>query len=134
MKEIETNKEPVQKLIKKIKDNDPKLTVLKLDGRKTISESNWEALFEAMEDNTKLTHFSAVKCGLDDDMVVTLILALVENEDMVYLNLSCNKGLTDDTGKGFVKLLKQSNETLKTLEFVSNFLRNYFFTFSRFDI
>ncbi|KAL7467094.1 hypothetical protein ACHAXS_007362 [Conticribra weissflogii] len=134
MKEIETNKEPVQKLIKKIKDNDPKLTVLKLDGRKTISESNWEALFEAMEDNTKLTHFSAVKCGLDDDMVVTLILALVENEDMVYLNLSCNKGLTDDTGKGFVKLLKQSNETLKTLEFVSSFLRNYFFTFSRFDI
>jgi len=117
MKDIETNKEPVPKLIKKIKENDPNLTILKLDGRKTIGESNWEALFEAMEDNTKLTHFSAVKCGLDDDMVVTLILALVENEDMVYLNLSCNKGLTDDTGKGFVKLLKQSNQTLKNLEF-----------------
>lgn len=122
MKDVEINKEPVPKLIKRIRENDPNLTILKLDGRKTISESNWEALFEAMEDNTKLTHFSAVKCGLDDDMIVTLILALVENEDMVYLNLSCNKGLTDDTGKGFVKLLKQSNQSLKTLEFVSDLL------------
>ena len=118
MKDIKTNNDPIKKIIKRLEDNDPKLTILKLDGRKSISESNWEAIFDSLEDNTKLTHLSMARCGLDDEMVVSLVLALVENEDLVYLNLSSNKGLSDDTGKGFVKVFNQSNKTLKKLELV----------------
>jgi len=49
-------------------------------------------------------------------MAVNLVLALVENETLEVIRLSNNKGLTDDTAKGFIKVLLQSNKTLKKLE------------------
>jgi hypothetical protein len=44
------------------------------------------------------------------------VLALVDNETLIALKLSSYKGLTDDTGKGFIKELTQSNKTLKKLD------------------
>ncbi|EED92627.1 predicted protein [Thalassiosira pseudonana CCMP1335] len=116
LESAEVNKTPIKKLIKKLEDSDESITVLKLDGRGKIKSSDWESLFEALEVNNTLTHLSMVKCGLTDEVAVGLVLALVENETLVSLKLATNRGLTEDTGKGFVKVLGQSNSTLKKLD------------------
>ena len=74
-----------------------------------------QAFYDALEENTVLTHLSMSHCELSDDLVVPLILALVENETLSTLRLNSNKRLTDDTAKGIIKVLNQSNETLKKL-------------------
>ena len=113
--DMATDRTPIKRLIKMIKSDDPSLTVLKLDGRKKIKSDDWESLFESLEDNATITHLSISRCDIEDSMAVSLVLALVENETLVELQLNSNKGLTDDTGKGFVKVLRQSNSTLKKL-------------------
>ena len=113
---IPTDRTPIKKLMKKLNDDDESLTVLKLDGRKKIKEDDWESLFTSLEDNATLTHLSMSRCELKDETVVPLVLALVENETLVALCLSNNKSLTDDTAKGFLKVLTQSNKTLKILD------------------
>ena len=112
---LEINNDPMSYLINALQRNDPNLTMLRLDGRKFISDSEWEELFESLEGNVHLTHLSMINCGLTDGPFVPLVLALVENETLVYLNLSYNRGLTEDTWKGLVKVLKQSNQDLKTI-------------------
>ena len=116
LEDIPTDRTPIKKLIKKLNANDPSLTVLKLDGRKQIKEEDWESLFESLEDNASLTHLSCSRCEISDGVSVPLVLALVENETLQALRLNNNKGLTDDTAKGFLKVLDQSNKTLKKLE------------------
>ncbi|KAL7533810.1 hypothetical protein ACHAXR_006578 [Thalassiosira sp. AJA248-18] len=116
LEDIPTERTPIKKLVKKLNDDDPSLTVLKLDGRKKIKKEDWELLFESLEDNCTLTHLSMSRCELSDGMVVPLVLALVENETLVTLRLNNNKGLTDDTARGFIKVFNQSNKTLKKLE------------------
>ena len=114
--DIPTDRTPIKRLIKMLNDDEPSLTVLKLDGRKKIKPEDWESLFEALEENTTITHLSISRCDIEDSMAVSLVLALVENETIVELRLNGNKGITDDTGKGFIKVLRQSNSTLKKLE------------------
>lgn len=114
--DIPTDRTPIKRLIKMLNDDEPSLTVLKLDGRKKIKPEDWESLFEALEENTTITHLSISRCDIEDSMAVSLVLALVENETIVELRLNSNKGITDDTGKGFIKVLRQSNSTLKKLE------------------
>ena len=114
--ELQTDRTPMKKLVKMMENNDPLLDVLKLDGRKKIKPEDWESFFQSLENNTSLTHLSISRCELSDDAAVNLVLALVENETLIVLKLSSNKGLTDDTGKGFIKVLTQSNKTLKKLD------------------
>jgi hypothetical protein len=92
------------------------MDVLRLDGRGKIKENDWETFFEALESNTTLTHLSMVRCGLTDDLIVNLILALVENSTLTALHLMSNKDITEVTGKGMIKVLKESNTTLKQLD------------------
>jgi len=47
---------------------------------------------------------------------MSLVLALVDNTTLVTLQLNGNRGLTEDTVKGFIKVLLKSNKTLKKLE------------------
>jgi len=116
LEDAPTDRTPIKKLVKKLDEDYPSLVVLKLDGRKKIKEEDWEKLFESLEENSTLTHLSISRCEIKDDMAVALVLALVENETLVALRLNNNKGLTDDTAKGFIKVLKQSNKSLKKLE------------------
>lgn len=109
-----TNRDPVKRLVPRLKRNDPSLTILKLDGRKQIKGQDWQSLFESLEGNTSLTHLSIARCELDDSLCVALMLALVENETLIELRLSSNKGLTDEIGKGLLKVLKV-NTTLKAV-------------------
>lgn len=113
---LQTDRTPMKKLVKMMESNDPLLDVLKLDGRKKVKPEDWEAFFQSLESNNSLTHLSISRCDLSDEIAVNLVLALVDNETLVALKLSSNKGLTDETGKGFIKVLTQSNKTLKKLD------------------
>ncbi|KAL7485507.1 hypothetical protein ACHAW6_011104 [Cyclotella cf. meneghiniana] len=112
----EVSKTPIKQLIKNIAENDPSLTVLKLDGRGKIKQSEWQAFFESLETNTSLTHLSLARCGLTDESVVALILALVENTTLVSLHLMTNREITEVSGKGFIKVLTETNTTIKQLD------------------
>ena len=95
LENAEVNKTPIKTLIRKLGKNDPSITVLKLDGRGKIKEGDWETFFETLENNTTLTHLSLGRCGLTDDLVVGLILALVENVTITSLHLKSNKDVTE---------------------------------------
>jgi hypothetical protein len=95
LEHAEVNKTPIKTLIRKLEKNDPSMDVLRLDGRGKIKENDWETFFEALESNTTLTHLSLVRCGLTDDLIVNLILALVENSTLTALHLMSNKDITE---------------------------------------
>ncbi|KAL7544701.1 hypothetical protein ACHAWF_008066 [Thalassiosira exigua] len=114
--DVSTDRTPIKKLMKRLKEDDGELVVLKLDGRKKIKEEDWESFFETLEENSTLKHLSLARCDLTDAMAVALVLSLVENETLVSIRLNNNRGLTDDTAKGFAKVLNQSNKTLKKLD------------------
>jgi len=113
MKQIQGNSKPMSVFIQQLKSNDPSLITLILDGRKSVSSDEWTDLFDALEGNAHLTHLSLVNCGLTDETTVPLVLALVENETLISLDLSKNRDLTNGTGKSLHKVLKQSNPVLK---------------------
>ena len=114
-KQEEGRTTPVSVFIKKLKANDPSLTGIILDGRTSITESEWSMLFDSLEENTHLTHLSVAACSLDDDAMFSLALALVENEALFSLNLSNNPELTNETGNYLLKVLMQSNVVMKKL-------------------
>jgi hypothetical protein len=91
----EVNKAPIKSIIKLLKNNDPALSVLKLDGRGKIKDDDWEALFDTLEKNTSLTHLSLSRCGLTDEKATGLVLALIENSTLVELHLMTNREITD---------------------------------------
>ena len=115
MKAAEGSNTSMSVFIQKVKSNSPSLTTIVLDGRKGVSSEEWEGLFTALEDNSVLTHLSASNCGLDDETIVALVLALVENETLIDVDLSNNRSLSSSTGKSLLKVLKQSNAVLKKL-------------------
>ena len=95
LENAEVNKTPIKTLIRKLDKNDPSLTVLKLDGRGKIKEGDWESFFSVLESNTTLTHLSLGRCGMTDDLIVGLILALVDNSTLTTLHLMSNKDVTE---------------------------------------
>ena len=113
---IPTDRTPIKKLIEKLNDDDASLTVLKLDGRTQIKANDWKSLFQSLESNSTVTHLSISRCKINDEVATDLVLAMVVNETIVALRLNHNEGLTDETGKGFIKVLRQSNSTIKQLE------------------
>ena len=110
--DIATDRTPMKTLTKRLKNNDPSLAVLKLDGRKQVKEDDWQALIESLAKNSTLTHLSISRCEINDSLCSALMSALKENAMLVEVRLNSNKGLTDDTGKGLIKLLSE-NSTLK---------------------
>jgi hypothetical protein len=105
----------ISAFIQKLNANDPSLTTIILDGRKSVTTNEWTMLFDSLEENTYLTHLSVADCGLDDDTALPLALALVENETLISLNLSYNRELTNETGNSLLKVLRQSNLVMKQL-------------------
>ena len=114
-KQEEGKTTPVSVFIQKLKANDPSLTGIILDGSTSITENEWTMLFDSLEENTHLTHLSVADCRLDDDTMVSLAMALVENETLHSLNLSNNPELTNETGNSLLKVLRQSNVVMKKL-------------------
>ncbi|EED87434.1 predicted protein [Thalassiosira pseudonana CCMP1335] len=110
------NYQKMDLIVQQLKLNDPTLTSLVLDGRNNITADDWKALFQSLEENSQLQYLSIDNCRLTDEVSVSLVLALVENETITSINLGNNQGLTDDTGKGLVKVLKRSNHVIKQLD------------------
>ena len=108
------NEEDIDDLIRLLRFNDPSITSLILDGR-GFDEASWEGLFDSIEENTHVTELSLVNCNLEDSTVGVLVLALVENETLTSINLSYNEDLTDDTGEGLRKVIKQGNAIVKKI-------------------
>eukprot|EP00984_Skeletonema_dohrnii_P035146 scaffold34624_cov205-Skeletonema_dohrnii-CCMP3373.AAC.1 len=108
------NEEDIDDLIRLLRFNDPSLTSLILDGR-GFDDASWEGLFDSIEENTHVTELSLVNCNLEDSTVGVLVLALVENETLTSINLSYNEDLTDDTGEGLRKVIKQGNAIVKKI-------------------
>lgn len=108
------NEEDIDDLIRLLRFNDPSLTSLILDGR-GFDEASWEGLFDSIEENTHVTELSLVNCNLEDSTVGVLVLALVENETLTSINISYNEDLTDDTGEGLRKVIKQGNAIVKKI-------------------
>ena len=69
---------PAGEMCRRLQANDPALIALALEGRRDAGD-DWERMFRAVERNTCLTSLSLVDCGLTDDALVPLVLALVEN-------------------------------------------------------
>eukprot|EP00573_Skeletonema_grethae_P004233 CAMPEP_0201711078 /NCGR_PEP_ID=MMETSP0578-20130828/58960_1 /ASSEMBLY_ACC=CAM_ASM_000663 /TAXON_ID=267565 /ORGANISM="Skeletonema grethea, Strain CCMP 1804" /LENGTH=595 /DNA_ID=CAMNT_0048200127 /DNA_START=22 /DNA_END=1810 /DNA_ORIENTATION=- len=109
-----TNKEDIDDLIRLLRFNDPSLSSLILDGR-GFDEASWEGLFDSIEENTHVTELSLVNCNLEDSSLATLILALVENETLISIDLSYNEDLTDETGDALRKVLRQGNAIVKKI-------------------
>lgn len=105
LESAEVNKTPIKTLIRKLDKNDPSLTVLKLDGRGKIKEGDWESFFNVLESNTTLTHLSLGRCGMTDDLIVGLILALVDNSTLITLHLMSNKDVTEGEFCGLLWIL-----------------------------
>ncbi|KAL7442713.1 hypothetical protein ACHAXM_009155 [Skeletonema potamos] len=110
----EVNEDYIDDILIQLRFNDPSLTTLILDGRR-FDDASWEGLFDAVEEHKHLTELSVVDCGLDDSTVGVLVLALVENESLISINLSHNEGLTDDTAEGLRKVLTQGNAFVKKI-------------------
>ncbi len=108
------NEEDIDDLIRLLRFNDPSLSSLILDGR-GFDEAGWGGLFDSIEKNTHVTELSLVNCSLDDSTSAALILALVENETLISIDLSYNEDLTDDTGDGLRKVLRQGNAFVKKI-------------------
>jgi len=108
------NEEDIDDIIRLLRFNDPSLTSLILDGR-GFDEASWEGLFDSIEENKRVTELSLVNCNLEDSTVGVLVLALVENETLTSINLSYNEDLTDDTGEGLRKVIKQGNAIVKKI-------------------
>ena len=119
LKQAEGVRTSLPEYTERLKRNDAELTTIILNGRKDVPAEEWDRLFDAIEDNSHLTHLSLVDCGLEDDVTTPLVLALVENETLTSLDLSNNHKLSNGTGKSLLKILKQSNQVLKKINLVN---------------
>ncbi len=108
------NEEDIDDLIRLLRFNDPSLSSLILDGR-GFDEASWDGLFDSIEENTHVTELSLVNCNLEDASLATLILALVENETLISIDLSYNEDLTDESGDALRKVLRQGNAIVKKI-------------------
>ena len=108
------NQEDVDDIIEHLRRKNSALKTLILDGRR-FDDASWERLFDSIEENNHLTKLSVVDCGLNDYTVGALVLALVENETLISIDLSRNEELTDETGSGLLKVIKQGNAFVKKI-------------------
>jgi hypothetical protein len=107
---------PFYHALQQLKLNDYNLQSLSLDGHDKIPKRQWKSLFEILEKNNRLKRLSLAACGLTDEVMVPLALALVENDTLRSISLADNPGIGDATGGMFLKVLARSNEILHELD------------------
>ena len=81
------NYQKMDLIVQQLKLNDPTLTSLVLDGRNNITADDWKALFQSLEENSQLQYLSIDNCRLTDEVSVSLVLALGENETITAIKL-----------------------------------------------
>ena len=83
------NKTVPEEAVQKIKDNDPKTTVVNLNNV-PVSENLFMELFDALERNDHLTELQAANCMLSDAAATILASALEVNKTLEKVNIESN--------------------------------------------
>lgn len=83
--------EDMSLLIQRIKSDDPNLIEVKLDGINLVNSSETEDLIDALASNTCVTKLSLNNTGIDDTLMATLSLALVDNGAITHLSMRSNQ-------------------------------------------
>ncbi|KAL7026184.1 hypothetical protein ACKWTF_013802 [Chironomus riparius] len=84
------NTTDVEDSIKRVKDNDHKLTDLNWNNIKNISDERFEQLFAGLKNNNKLEALSLTNVGLTDRTALMLAEAVEKNTTLRVLNVETN--------------------------------------------
>ncbi|XP_061508451.1 tropomodulin isoform X2 [Anopheles gambiae] len=79
-----------EETIQRIKSDDSKLVEVNLNNIKTISDEQFDKLFEALKSNTHLEVLSLTNVGLTDRTALMLAAALEQNHALRVLNVETN--------------------------------------------
>ncbi|XP_019555905.3 tropomodulin-1 isoform X9 [Aedes albopictus] len=79
-----------EETIKRIKDDDSSLVDVNLNNIKTISDEQYEKMFEALQSNTHLEVLSLTNVGLTDRTALLLAAAIERNHTLRVLNVETN--------------------------------------------
>lgn len=79
-----------EETIKRIKDDDSKLVDVNLNNIKTISDEQYEKMFDALQSNTHLEVLSLTNVGLTDRTALLLAAAIERNHTLRVLNVETN--------------------------------------------
>ncbi|EAT41308.1 AAEL007029-PB [Aedes aegypti] len=79
-----------EETIKRLKDDDSTLVDVNLNNIKTISDEQYEKMFEALQSNTHLEVLSLTNVGLTDRTALLLAAAIERNHTLRVLNVETN--------------------------------------------
>ena len=81
----------LEAIIDRLTADDPNLVEIKLDGTNLAHSSETEDLIDALASNTYVRKVSLSNTGIDDTLMATLSLALVDNQTITHLSLRRNQ-------------------------------------------
>lgn len=119
--EIVDRNSSVETLIKRVRDNDPNLLAVDVNGR-VIGRQSETALFEALARNSFVTSLSMVNIQLNNDGAADLAHMLEQNTTLTHINLEDNL-ITSNAALDFLTVLNEHNKTLLYLELKDNKVR-----------
>ncbi|XP_048748934.1 tropomodulin-like isoform X2 [Ostrea edulis] len=107
------NKTDVEESIKRLKDNDSKLTHLNLNNIKNVSVERLIEVCESLKSNTTLETLEMASVNMTDKVAKSLVEAMAENKTLKVLNVESNF----ISGESIVELMKaiNKNQTLQEL-------------------
>jgi len=110
--------QPLSSILQRLTQNDPSLTELWLDNRDLSNLPETEPIFDALANNSYVTKLSLIGCGIDDGLVASLSLALVENTSIVEVWLSDN--FITSGGCEYLLGTLDTNQTIEFLDLDGN--------------
>lgn len=111
----------LESLIKRVRNNDPNLLSIDLNGR-IIGRQAETALFEALARNSFVTSLSMVNCQVNNDGAADICHMLEQNTTITHINLGDNL-ITSNAALDFLTVLNEHNKTLLYLELKDNKVR-----------
>ena len=105
-------------LVECVVSNDPNVTELNLNGINLVESSQTDQLIEGLAKNTNVTLLSLDNTEMDDTLVATLSLALVDNTGITHLSLRDN--LITSEGCEYLLGTLDTNVTISHLDLDGN--------------
>lgn len=110
--------EPLDIVLQRLIRNDPSLTELLLDSKQLSNLPDTEPIFDALANNSCVTKLSLRNNGIDDGLVASLSLALVDNTSITHIWL--NDNAITSGGCEYLLGTLDSNETVVFLDLGGN--------------
>jgi len=117
------NNTNVDEVIKKATENDAELMDINLNNIKHITPAKWEALFNALKENSTVETISAANCDITDSIIQLLCSCLENNSSIRSLNLESNSV----SGDRVLDIIKSTSNTkgLEELKVAHQFNNRY---------